>query len=78
MKSLPCRIVDPERRPLVRDRRADDQLDRRVFRISLSLRARAAAKAFREGVARSGSFAKNATSCPPPHVTASTWPLMWP
>src|SRR5439155_2213127 len=48
-------------------------------RISRSLRARFA-RGYRwaNAAARSGSLAKKETSSPPPRITESTWPLMWP
>src|SRR5438093_10312592 len=47
-------------------------------RISASLRASlACGLRFEKAAARSGSFAKNETSSPPPFRTESTWPLMW-
>ena len=80
MKSLPWRMTSmPSGARSFGDGGADHERDRRSSRISRWLRARrACGNRLLNAAMRSGSFAKNETSSPPPRMTASTWPLMWP
>ena len=68
--------ADAERRPLVRDRGAQHQLDARHPPESPVHSGRASPGGTVSGRrrARSASFAKTETSSPPPRSTASVWP----